>query len=106
MRGRLAVAIPSAIRPLPTHQPLGQRVAAFVRKTEPRDRIERVALLRPASAIAPLDYRNAFGASMFRDADLRLELHVEGAIQPTIEHMLAHRQQRLVARRIANLREH
>src|ERR1700683_1415990 len=106
MRGRLAVAVPSAIRPLPMHQALGQPVAPFVRKAEPCDRIERVALLRPASAIAPLDYRNAFGASMLRHRALRFDLHVEGAIQPTIEDLLTHREQRFIPRRIANLREH
>src|SRR5271156_3462911 len=106
MRGRLAVAIPSAVRPLPMHQSLRQAIALLVRETEPRDRIERVALLRPAPAIASLDYRNPFHASMFRHRALRLELHVEGAVEPPIEHLLTHREQRLVALRITNLREH
>src|ERR1700722_1395302 len=88
------------------HQSLRQAVAALVRQPQPRDRIERVPLLRPASAIAPLDNRNAFLAAMFRHGALRFELHVEGAVQPTIEHLVAHREQRLITRRIANLSEH
>src|SRR5580692_8496528 len=88
------------------HQPLRQAVTALVRQPQPRDRIEGIALLRPASPIAPLDNRNAFRASMFRHGAFRFEFHVEGAVEPAIEHLIAHRQQRLIARRIANLREH
>src|SRR5579862_5041855 len=106
MRGRLAVAIPSAVRPLPMHQPLCQAVAALVRQPQPRDRIERVALLRPASAIASLDNGNAFRAPVFRHGALRFKFHVKGAVEPTVEDLIAHRKQRLVAGGIANLREH
>src|SRR3984957_20827811 len=104
MSGRLATAIPPAVRPWPMHQALGQSVARFVRQPQPRDRVERIALLRRAPPIAPLDYRNPFSASMLRHGALRFELHVEGTVQPMVEHLLAHIEQRLVAGRIANLR--
>src|SRR5271156_4963249 len=106
MRRWLAIAIPSSVGPLPMHQAFCQRVTSFVGETQPLDRIKRITLLRAASAMAALNNRNALGAPMLGDADFRLELHVEGAAQPDIQYLIAHRQQRLVAGRIANLRQH
>src|SRR5271168_2880960 len=88
------------------HQTFGQAVASLVGETQPGDRVERITLLRAATAIAPLNNRNAFGASMFRDADLGLELRVDRTAQPAVEYLTARREQRLVAGRIANLGQH
>src|SRR2546428_13312587 len=54
----MAVAVPPTVRPLPMEKTLGQRVHAFVRDPERHHRVERVALLRGAAAVAAAPERN------------------------------------------------
>src|ERR1700722_5445326 len=88
------------------HQALGELVASRVGETEARDRVEGVALLRAASAIAAADARNALGAAEFGNGFVRFELHEEGAVEPSIEYLIAHREERLVAGGVADFGEH
>src|SRR5215472_5570018 len=81
VRGRFAIAIPSAVRPLPMYQAFGQPIAAIVGEAEAFDGQERVALLGGASAIASLDHGNALGAAAFGNRALRLELVVKFVAQ-------------------------
>src|SRR5208282_1247094 len=87
------------------HQAFDQAVASIVRETQSGDGIEGVALLRSASAVATLNFRNAFCASGFGDAAFGLELQVESAARPDFEDLIAHREQGFIAGGIANLGE-
>jgi hypothetical protein len=88
------------------HEALGEVVAARVGDAELRDRVQRVALLRAASAIAALDFGDTFGAAILGHGSLRFELLVERWTEPAVEHPVTHGHQRFVAGRVTDRGEH
>jgi len=86
-------------------QTFDEPIASAITQTQPGNGIERVTLLRGASAIAAANFRDAFGAAMLGHTASGLELLVERAAQPEIEDLIAHREQRLIARAISDVGE-